>query len=441
MGGVRRPISHSCGGAKSNSCIDLHSCTGVFFLFASALAISTGLKFNSMWCIIWKGEDKMTWINQTTDTYLDDVTTDLFTSAPAPPLTRLPSARLRKTLELIELGRDIHKYAMPGIFAVGFIGNILSLVIMQRPFIRKSSASVYFSALAVADTIALLYHLLYNYLRIHFPDLNLEPLKLSFSDILCKTLAGVLPFTLQWPAWLILAVTAERLLMTLFPLKGKLWCTRRAALGMVISITLILALYNSIAWYVLGLSLGRCTLTGIEGWDEFRIYFNLTLYTLLPSPLLILMNAVMIYKLLGSQRIRKRLTYSENSGKKSKADGAISRATVAAVLVSVSYFILTCPSTTINTIVVITDLDTKYPEIRLVHYIGLVFRTTNNAINFILYLISYPRIRTECVTLITTCCCSYTTKTHGMEMTARATEVSEVKSSDTGGGSKIVDKA
>jgi len=50
-------------------------------------------------------------------------------------------------------------YVSPWILLVGVIGNILTLLVMSRRRMRGSSTCVYLSAIAVADTLALLFRI------------------------------------------------------------------------------------------------------------------------------------------------------------------------------------------------------------------------------------------------------------------------------------------
>lgn len=125
-------------------------------------------------------------------------------------------------------------------------------------------------------------------------------------------------------------------------------------------------------------------------------------YTLIPSPALLILNGTMIYKLAKAQAKRHIITGVAPGNQKS--NGVISRATIAAVVVSVTYLILTLPSMTLSTINLMTDLENKYLELVFFNYMSFIFRNMNNAINFTIYLVCYPRIRAEFVAIVTKCC-------------------------------------
>lgn len=102
-----------------------------------------------------------------------------------------------------------------------------------------------------------------------------------------------------------------------------------------------------------------------------------------------------------AQRRRKIIAASVDTR---KSDVVTSRATTAAVTVSVAYLIRTFPSMTVNAITVLTDLSDTYIELMFYHHLGLIFRTINNSINFLLYLVSYARFRAEFIAMATGCC-------------------------------------
>ena len=52
----------------------------------------------------------------------------------------------------IDVGEGIHKYWLAFIVPVGFVGNILSFLVMTQPHNRGVSCSLYMAALAVSDT-------------------------------------------------------------------------------------------------------------------------------------------------------------------------------------------------------------------------------------------------------------------------------------------------
>ena len=58
--------------------------------------------------------------------------------------------------DLVKIGMAVNKYGFLVVLAIGIVGNLLTIVVMRRPSMKKSTTSIYFINLAVAD----LYHLL-----------------------------------------------------------------------------------------------------------------------------------------------------------------------------------------------------------------------------------------------------------------------------------------
>ena len=77
-----------------------------------------------------------------------------------PELIDGTSAEMRPDKEersnLLEVGLAINKYATSTILTAGLVGNILTLMLMQRPFMKNSTSAIYFGTLAVGDSLRLL---------------------------------------------------------------------------------------------------------------------------------------------------------------------------------------------------------------------------------------------------------------------------------------------
>ena len=54
-----------------------------------------------------------------------------------------------------KIGMAIHRYYLPVVVIIGFVGNFLSLAVMLRPHNRRISCCVYMAALAVTDSCSL----------------------------------------------------------------------------------------------------------------------------------------------------------------------------------------------------------------------------------------------------------------------------------------------
>ncbi|ELT95917.1 hypothetical protein CAPTEDRAFT_92131, partial [Capitella teleta] len=119
---------------------------------------------------------------------------------------------------LVEISKYLQLYMAAIILAFGISCNILSLITLTRPAMRRQSTSLYFSALAVADTFCLTaygFNLWYG----------VEPY--------CHYIGMLMSASTSFSAMLVVMVTTERALVVWFPLKANTWRLRRWATVLV----------------------------------------------------------------------------------------------------------------------------------------------------------------------------------------------------------------
>ena len=305
---------------------------------------------------------------------------------------------LRKAVpDLVQLGIDINKYATLVIQVVGIISNILTLVLMRRPFMMKTSTAVYCTHLAVADLMHIIQLNVLTWWR-KFGSVKWYPF--AYNDATCK-LRYVLNYVcLTWPAWLVVAMTLERLLAVLFPLKTKMWNTRKTATIACLGIALLSFAVWGVLFLMWGVSTGPCDETKVQEFlREWGYILAVTLYSIAPTILLVVMNGLLIQRLVKAKALRTKIGRAATT----TPDKNMNKITVMAITVSVTYFILTLPA------MVFTYLDTMknvrahvgalkvltLPELAFLRQICLILRELNHAINFFLYLMILPKVRSE----------------------------------------------
>ena len=95
---------------------------------------------------------------------------------------------------------------------VGVTGNVLNLVALSSRRLRKKSTCVYLMFLAVSDTVLLCSAPLIHTVRIAFAiDMW------SLSSFSCPVTEWIVHSSGTISCWIIVMVTAERTLLTLFP--------------------------------------------------------------------------------------------------------------------------------------------------------------------------------------------------------------------------------
>ena len=299
---------------------------------------------------------------------------------------------------ILHLGRSINYYGTPFICVVGMLGNIATFLIMSRPSFNKSSSSIYFRALAVADFLVLFIHLIALWVEDHF-DESWHWCRTGY--VWCK----VCFITFGWPsgasAMTLVALTFERFLVTAMPLKTKQYCTRRNAkiVCATINITLILAWFIPI---MIVHKLNSC-LESMHAERHYAMFYASWIYsffyTYLPSPIILILNSFLVYKLIMARRSRLKMSMSQESASLDQYQ----RLTIMAVVVSLAFFLLTLPPVSLSAVANWAD-PTKISTLSVLLLFGqeisLLLRASNHALNFPLYLMSNQRIRTEFMSMM-----------------------------------------
>lgn len=305
-----------------------------------------------------------------------------------------PSKRRR-----VPLGRakPIRNYGMPVITAIGIPSNVCSFLLMQRQRLRVTSVSVYFSTLAVADTWVLLHAISYQWSSSYFGT--------TFwlkHNILCVLNQWTLLFGMTWAAWLVVALTVERLLVIIFPLRSKVWCTRRNAVITVISITLISASVWAVLVFMWGVEMSiECQIRDLINFLEGAGYtINAILYSLGPSSLLLLLNGALVYQLWKAQKQRAQMASNAavSDDSNAKRTSTTIRVTITVCVVSISYLLFTLPISMFRLLDRMRQLTDEGPVI--VSQVAILFRLLNHSVNFFIYLLTSDRMREEFVALM-----------------------------------------
>ena len=304
---------------------------------------------------------------------------------------------------IMDLGKSLNFYGTPFITALGFFGNICTFLIMSRPRFNKSSTSIYFRWLAVVDFDILLFNQIFTWVEDH---LDTRYHFWLISDISCKLNYANFGWSMTTSATLLVAVTFERFLITALPLKSKIYCTRRNAKITCASIAGVLGAMWFISLFQLNPKWGSCQyLKNRTFMFTYGRWMFSVLYTYIATPTIFILNSFLVYRLILARRSRKMMTASAMSSQDAASYAQYQRLTMMAVTVSVAYFVLTLPTTTINTIGNFADMSvmTSFTAwISLFHDVSLMIRTCNHAINFVLYLLINNRIRAEFISMM--CC-------------------------------------
>ncbi|ELT95993.1 hypothetical protein CAPTEDRAFT_27302, partial [Capitella teleta] len=129
-----------------------------------------------------------------------------------------------------KIGLKIHKYWMPVIILLGWIGNTLSLTVFSRPKNRSISCCLYMCGLAVTDSFVISVST-YYYLRTTYAEImkSAEFSKFHPTTLECSSLAWLQNFGSLSSVLIIMSMTVDRFIGVRFPLLASRLCTARRA--------------------------------------------------------------------------------------------------------------------------------------------------------------------------------------------------------------------
>ena len=316
------------------------------------------------------------------------------------------------TLSDFKASQWIWKVVPPVLIVLGSIGNILSIVVLTRKSIRNSITPL-LTFLAFSDILVLYTGLLRQWIYYTF-DYDIR----HFNEIVCKIHLWLVYTCLDLSAWIIMALTVDRVIATWWPFRARRLCTRTGAIKVVATIVVFLLIVNSHFLY----GVANKTHTGNNGtvikeekcvpvyedYFEFLVnvwmIFDLLKLCLVPFTVILVGNICIVVKLMKSQR---RLTnMNESSIRHRSSSAAVSSLTVMMLVLSTMFLITTLPFSvyiigehywgqTEDTQTVAT-LELWWAIVNMLMY-------TNNCVNFLLYCLSGSRFRKEARQLFCVC--------------------------------------
>ena len=138
------------------------------------------------------------------------------------------------------VGLYLWKVILPLLLFLGTVGNCLSILVLTRQKIRKSTTAAYLVVLAISDLFVLYTGLLRRWISAVF-DLDIRHLH----PAVCKIHMWLVYSSLDYSAWILIAVTFERVVLVWFPHSAKRRCSRRSAFGVLLAIAVFLLVFNA----------------------------------------------------------------------------------------------------------------------------------------------------------------------------------------------------
>lgn len=293
----------------------------------------------------------------------------------------------------------------PILIFFGTIGNVLSIIVLRRPKIRKSVCSIYFIALSVSDLLVLYTGLLRQWIHKTF-DVDIR----HMGSAGCKIHTWLVYFFLDFSSWILVAVTVERVLLVWFPRKATVKCTKNLAKLSLFVIGTCLLLVNSHILYGRGLDVTNTNGSSVVDYtcsfisDHYEDFWtstwpsvDLTIFCGGPFCFLLIGNILIFLKVLLTKRAVKR--QCKNVVKTRKKDSKFSSMSIMLLVVNTTFLLCNTPIS-----VYLIGYETWVQKVHGREYVTLeyliwsvvnILMYLNNSINFLLYILSGSRFRNE----------------------------------------------
>ena len=292
------------------------------------------------------------------------------------------------------------KIVPPILLLLGTVGNVLSILVLRRPTIRKSVCSMYLVMLAIIDLLVLYTGILRQWILNTF-DFDIR----ATSSAACKIHIWILYSSMDYSAWILIAVTIERVLLLWFPNKMQCVCTKKVAMLVLISIASFLLLVNSHILYGYELSTGKTanhchyvSKSYLQFWISSWPSIDLVIFCIIPGSFLVVGNILIFVKVLISRRAINRQVSTYSTSSQQRRDSKFSSMTAMLIAVNCVFLVCNIPSRAFMIENTSWSFDTcghNYAKMSLLWCIFNLLMYVNNSVNFLLYIISGSRFRNE----------------------------------------------
>ena len=307
-----------------------------------------------------------------------------------------------ETFPAYKAGILIWKTVPPILLVFGTCGNVLSIVVLTGKSIRKSTTGLYLIVLTISD-LAVLYTGLLRQWIIHLFEFDVR----QVSEIACKIHTWLVYSSLDFSAWLLIAVTLERIVAVWCPYVLKSKCNRQN--GSILIIGIIISVFGLNSHFIYGMVFIRiddekekCSYIDMDYErfiDKAWSWIDLCAFCLIPFSFIVIGNCLILLKVAKRQRKArpKRIPGKYKTSLKSK-DNQQSSMTAILVTLNTVFLLTTLPVSVYNIghahwsttddPNVLAHLDLWWAVVNMLMY-------TNNAVNFLLYSISGSQFRQE----------------------------------------------
>lgn len=298
----------------------------------------------------------------------------------------------------------------PILFVIGIIGNVLFLMVLVRPNIRRTSISLLLICLAICDTAVLTFSVLKRWIG-KFLETDFRNSSLAY----CKIDTFLTYFLLQLSPWILVLITVERTYSVIYPHKVNDKFTKKRLLGALVLTILILGAINSHIFFSISLqqsgSVVSCGVPDMHLHFFFKIWpwIDMCLMFFIPVCFMIIGNVVIIIKLRSSQRFRvssfSERPLSDGESTTTRMGQHVSSFTKTTVLLNTSFILLELPSVIFGIgqpywFPVEAKTEASTAQLKLLSTCVYMAMYTYNAINFLLYMFCGSKLRNEFLRMV-----------------------------------------
>ena len=268
-----------------------------------------------------------------------------------------------------------------GILLLGFgtVGNVLSILVLKRPLLWHMPLTMYLMALAVVDLLVL-WTGLFNWWLFTTFDIRSIYIRVEVCHMLLF-LVYLFPYL---SAAIVTAISVQRFISIVFPLRAKVWNSRRNILISLIVMTIVLI---PLAIPVILPCTADYTpvLGNVIVWTDFTVRF------FLPFLIILISSAVMIVRLRASSRFRMEHVASDET----RVQRTERKVTIMLVTLCLLYVLCVLPQAALF---LFKKPDNSEFLLDCVHALMYL----NNATTFIVYFFAAPNFRKELQRMFTT---------------------------------------
>lgn len=227
-----------------------------------------------------------------------------------------------KAMELFDFADNFNIYCKPILIIICFIGNGLSLVVLNSKDFKDFPQKHLLTIIALLDiSVAIIFGRNYLSLYVVPKGTSVDMLVHDVSPAVCKSYLYFLYLTTHLSAWTIVLLTLERFFVTWFPLRFRdILSSKRTLLVWVVMalifILIELPLVFIIDYYPEGHSVFTCDFIS-PTWSKMWDYLDLVLMCIGPFLILTVLDSLIIYKLHANKR---EMSAMNSSGSKSNDD-------------------------------------------------------------------------------------------------------------------------